>query len=147
MLQKTLTRVFGSKHEHDLKSMLPLLGRINELEGWAMGLSEEDFKTLTGDFKERLSKGESIDDILPEAYAMTREAARRVLGERPYDVQLLGSIVLHRGKIMEMKTGEGKTLSRRLGGIPERPDRQGGPHHHRERLPGRARRRLDGTGL
>ena len=111
MLQNTITKIFGSKHEHDLKSMLPLLSRINELEGWAMGLSEADFKAKTEEFKISLKDGASADDILPEAYAMSREAARRVLGERPYDVQLLGSIVLHQGKIMEMKTGEGKTLS------------------------------------
>ncbi|MBN2050852.1 MAG: preprotein translocase subunit SecA [Spirochaetales bacterium] len=111
MLQKTLTKIFGSKHEHDLKSMLPLLGKINELEGWAMSLTKEECKAQTERFKERLARGETLDNLLPEAYALTREASRRVLGERPYDVQLLGSIVLHRGKIMEMKTGEGKTLS------------------------------------
>ncbi len=111
MLENTLTKIFGSKHEQDLKSMLPLLGRINELEGWAMGLKEADFKAKTTEFRQRLAGGDSPEDVLPEAYALAREAARRVLGERPYDVQLLGSIVLHQGKIMEMKTGEGKTLS------------------------------------
>ncbi len=111
MFQKILTKLFGSQHERDLKQLLPLLHTINGKEQWAMGLSNEDFPRQTEEFKQRIKDGESLDDILPEAFALAREAARRVLGERHYDVQLLGGIVLHQGKIMEMKTGEGKTLS------------------------------------
>ncbi len=111
MFQKILTKLFGSQHERDLKQLLPLLHMINGKEQWAMGLGNEDFPRQTEEFKQRIKDGESLNDILPEAFALAREAARRVLGERHYDVQLLGGIVLHQGKIMEMKTGEGKTLS------------------------------------
>ena len=111
MLKNILTSVVGSKLERDLKELLPILHKINEKESWAMTMSSEDFPAQTEKFRQRLRSGEKLDDILPEAYALAREAARRKLGERAYDVQLLGGIVLHQGKIMEMKTGEGKTLS------------------------------------
>ncbi len=111
MFQKIMTAIFGSQHERDLKELLPLLHKINSLESWAMGLEEADFPGQTEGFKKRLQQGDDLDDLLPEAFALAREAARRVLGERHYDVQLLGGIVLHQGRIMEMKTGEGKTLS------------------------------------
>ncbi len=88
-----------------------MLQRINELEKWAMELDAEDFLKMTASFRERHGKGESLDNMLPEAYALVREAARRTLGERLYDSQILGGIVLHQGRIMEMKTGEGKTVS------------------------------------
>ena len=103
--------LFGSKHEKDLKELLPLVHKINELEAWALGLSNEEFPKLTEIFKQRYKNGETLDQILPEAFALAREASRRTLGERPYDVQLMGGISLHQGRIMEMKTGEGKTLS------------------------------------
>ncbi|MBN2626974.1 MAG: preprotein translocase subunit SecA [Spirochaetales bacterium] len=111
MVDNIITAFIGTKHERDLRKLVPLLHNINEKETWAMGLGEEDFPAQTEKFKERLGKGESLDDLLPEAFALVREAARRTLGERPYDVQLLGGIVLHQGKIMELKTGEGKTLA------------------------------------
>jgi preprotein translocase subunit SecA len=103
--------LFGSKHEKDLKELLPLVHKINELESWALNLKNDDFKKQTQVLKDRHSGGESLDIILPEAFALAREASRRTLGERPYDVQLMGGISLHQGRIMEMKTGEGKTLS------------------------------------
>ncbi len=111
MANKILSLILGSKQDRDLKQLLPTLHKINAKEQWAIALPDEAFKAKTQEFKERLASGESLDDILPEAFAIAREAARRTLGERPYDVQLLGGIVLHQGKIMEMKTGEGKTLS------------------------------------
>lgn len=111
IVNRIVTALMGTKHERDIKKMVPLLHRINEKETWAMSLSEQDFPAKTEEFKDRLKKGESLDDLLPEAFALVREAARRTLGERPYDVQLLGGIVLHQGKIMELKTGEGKTLA------------------------------------
>jgi len=111
MANKILSLILGSKQDKDLKQLLPTLHKINAKEQWAIALPEEAFKEQTLQFKERLAAGETLDEILPEAFALTREAARRTLGERPYDVQLLGGIVLHQGKIMEMKTGEGKTLS------------------------------------
>ncbi len=111
MVQKIIDLVFGSKQEQDLKGLLPILHEINSLESWAVSLSPEAFPEETEKLKQRYAEGETLDDLLPTAYALVREAARRVLGERLYDVQLLGGIVLHQGKIMEMKTGEGKTVS------------------------------------
>ncbi|MDR2784690.1 MAG: preprotein translocase subunit SecA, partial [Treponema sp.] len=110
MLEKIIKALFGSQHERDLKALLPVLHAVNEKEAWAASLPAEEFPKITAQFKERCAGGESLDSLLPEAFALTREAARRNLGERPYDVQVFGSIVLHRGKIVEMKTGEGKTL-------------------------------------
>ena len=111
MIEKALKLIFGSEREKNLKELLPILNKINSNELWAMSLKDEDFPQITLKFKERLKNNETLDDILPEAFAISREAARRKLGERAYDVQLLGGIALHKGKIMEMKTGEGKTLS------------------------------------
>jgi len=111
MLQSILSFLLGSQHERNLKELLPILHKINEKETWAMLLRPEEFQEQTERFRERFQRGESLDSMLPEAFALVREAARRKLGERHYDVQLLGGIVLHQGKIMEMKTGEGKTLS------------------------------------
>lgn len=110
MLDSVLTFIFGSKRERDVKELLPIVAQINEKESWAQSLAPEDFPKQTQIFRERLSKGETLEDILPEAFALAREAAKRVLGERPYDVQLMGSVVLNSGRIVEMKTGEGKTL-------------------------------------
>ncbi|MDR0723406.1 MAG: preprotein translocase subunit SecA, partial [Treponema sp.] len=110
MLENFIKVLFGSQHERDLKALLPILHRVNEKEAWAAGLPPEEFPQMTHQFRNRYTQGESLDDLLPEAFALAREAARRNLEERPYDVQVLGSIVLHQGKIVEMKTGEGKTL-------------------------------------
>ncbi|MDP2790290.1 MAG: preprotein translocase subunit SecA, partial [Rectinemataceae bacterium] len=106
-----LTAFLGSKKERDVKNLLPSLHTINAKESWALGLADGDFPARTEAFKAVLARGGSLDEILPEAFALAREAARRVLGERPFDVQIMGSLVLHQGKIVEMKTGEGKTLS------------------------------------
>jgi len=106
-----LSTVFGTKHERDLKGLMPVLHAVNARESWALSLKPEDFPAQTVVLKGRLASGETLDDILPDAFALAREAARRTLGERPYDVQILGAIVLHQGKITEMKTGEGKTLA------------------------------------
>ncbi|UZV89251.1 preprotein translocase subunit SecA, partial [Treponema pallidum] len=111
MLVRTALRlIFGSQHERDLKNLLPLLNAVNAQESWVLPLQESEFKQKTAEFKARAAAGEALDAFLPQAFALAREAARRVLGERPYDVQILGSLVLHHGKIVEMKTGEGKTL-------------------------------------
>ena len=111
MATNILASLFGSKKERDIKHLLPYLHTIGEYEHRMLSLSDADFPIETSKFRERLAKGESLDDILPEAFALAREAARRVLGERPFDVQMIGGMVLHGGKIVEMKTGEGKTLS------------------------------------
>ncbi|MDR1287424.1 MAG: preprotein translocase subunit SecA [Treponema sp.] len=110
MFDNIVKAFFGSQHERDLKALLPILHQVNEKEAWAASLPAEAFPRETSKFRERFSNGETLDSLMPEAFALAREAARRNLGERPYDVQVLGSIVLHQGKIVEMKTGEGKTL-------------------------------------
>ncbi|NIA04967.1 MAG: preprotein translocase subunit SecA, partial [Proteobacteria bacterium] len=108
---KTLTKVFGSKNDRIIKQLGRTVARINDLESSIQPLSDAELAGKTVEFRERVAKGESLDDLLPEAFAVVREAARRVLGERHYDVQLIGGIVLHQGRIAEMKTGEGKTLT------------------------------------
>ncbi len=114
MIGKVLTKVFGSKNERELKRLQPLVDKINGLEDSVKSLDDDALAARTVEFKERHANGESLDDLLPEAFATIREAARRILGERHYDVQLLGGMILHQGKIAEMKTGEGKTLTSTL---------------------------------
>ncbi|MBQ8796889.1 MAG: preprotein translocase subunit SecA [Oscillospiraceae bacterium] len=104
------TKLFGTRSARELKKIQPMVDKILAMEEEYKALSEEDLKAKTAIFKERLAQGETLDDILPEAFAAIREAADRVLGMRPYPVQLIGGIVLHQGRIAEMKTGEGKTL-------------------------------------
>ena len=103
-------KLFGTRSERELKKIQPLVDKILSLENEYAALSENELKGKTALFKERLSQGETLDDLLPEAFAAIREAAWRVLGMKPYPVQLIGGIVLHQGRIAEMKTGEGKTL-------------------------------------
>ncbi len=105
-----LNKIFGDPNEKVIKKLQPIVDEINKLESKFQPFSDEDLKAQTSIFKERLKKGETLDNILPEAFALVREASKRTLGQRHYDVQLLGGIVLHQGKISEMKTGEGKTL-------------------------------------
>ena len=105
-----ISKLFGTRSQRELKKIQPMVDKILSLEEAYRALSEEQLKVKTGEFKERLAQGESLDDLLPEAFAAIREAADRVLGMRPYPVQLIGGIVLHQGRIAEMKTGEGKTL-------------------------------------
>jgi len=110
MIDFVLKKIFGSKNERELKRLSPLVDAITALESEYRSLSDADLQAKTAEFKERLDRGEPLDDLLPEAFAAVREASIRVLGQRPFDVQLIGGIVLHQGKIAEMKTGEGKTL-------------------------------------
>jgi preprotein translocase subunit SecA len=114
MIGKLLTKVFGSTNDRALKLIQPLVNRINELEAPLLPLDDAQLAAKTISFKERLVNGEPLDDLLPESFAVMREAAKRVLGERHYDVQLIGGVILHQGKIAEMKTGEGKTLTSTL---------------------------------
>ena len=114
MATNFLTRVFGSKNERELKKISPIVEKINALESQMQSLSDDDLKTQTKIYKDRLSNGETLDDILPEAFATVREASVRTLKMRHFDVQLIGGMVLHQGKIAEMKTGEGKTLAATL---------------------------------
>jgi preprotein translocase subunit SecA len=104
------SRLFGSSNERSLKAIQPIVQAINALEGTMTVLSDDQLRGKTAEYRARLAQGTKLDDLLPEAFATVREAARRALGQRPFDVQLIGGIVLHQGKIAEMKTGEGKTL-------------------------------------
>ncbi|MFN3406146.1 MAG: preprotein translocase subunit SecA, partial [Caldimicrobium sp.] len=110
MITSLLAKIVGTKNERELKKLRPIVERINALEPQIQKLSDSELSQKTFEFKEQLKKGESLDALLPEAFAVVREASRRVLGLRHFDVQLIGGIVLHQGKIAEMKTGEGKTL-------------------------------------
>ena len=110
MFNNLTSKFFGSSNDRQIKKYNPLVHKINELEDIFIKLSDQELKLKTIDFKEKLSNGEILDNILPEAFATVREAAKRTLSQRHFDVQLIGGLVLHEGKIAEMKTGEGKTL-------------------------------------
>ena len=105
-----LTKFFGTHSERELKRIYPLADKVESYREAMTSLSDEELRAKTREYKERFGKGESLDDLLPEAYATVREAARRVLGMEHYRVQIIGGIILHQGRIAEMKTGEGKTL-------------------------------------
>src|SRR5262252_6585480 len=110
MIDAILAKVFGTKNEREVKGMLPMIEAINDLEPGLRELSDIDLAAKTIEFREKLTQGATLDDLLIEAFAVVREAGRRVLNMRHFDVQLIGGMVLHKGKIAEMKTGEGKTL-------------------------------------
>jgi preprotein translocase subunit SecA len=110
MFDSLLAKVFGTKNERDLKRLTPLIAQINEREAGLTPLSDQDLRSNTVTFRNRLEQGEPLDDLLPDAFAVVREAGRRILQMRHFDVQLIGGLMLHRGTIAEMKTGEGKTL-------------------------------------
>ena len=110
MLSAFAKRIFGSANDRYVNGLKPIAAAINEREAEVKALSDEALKARTAWLKDRLAKGESLDDVLPDAFATVREAALRTLGQRHFDVQLMGGVVLHRGAIAEMKTGEGKTL-------------------------------------
>jgi preprotein translocase subunit SecA len=110
MLEGTLAKVFGTKHDREIKTIRPIVAAINDLEPQLKLLSDADLAQKTVEFKQRIANGSSLDDVLIEAFAVCREAGRRVLNMRHFDVQLIGGVTLHRGRIAEMKTGEGKTL-------------------------------------
>ena len=101
----------GTKHDKDMKRLRPIVESVKKEYGWAESLRDEDFPRITAEWKEEVRNGKSLDELLPKAFALAREASGRVLGERHYDVQIMGAIVLHQGSILEMKTGEGKTLT------------------------------------
>ncbi|MEO7251056.1 MAG: preprotein translocase subunit SecA, partial [Arenimonas sp.] len=110
MLNSLLTRIFGSRNERLLRQFQKNVARINALEPELEKLDDQALQAKTTEFKQRLAEGATLDQLLPEAFAVCREASRRALGLRPYDVQLVGGMVLHSGRISEMRTGEGKTL-------------------------------------
>ena len=110
MVMKILRKMFGTRNERVLKRLAKNVAAINDLEPAIKALSDDELKAKTAELKERLKKGETLDMVLPEAFAVVREASIRTLGMRHFDVQLIGGMVLHEGKISEMRTGEGKTL-------------------------------------
>ena len=110
MLQTLLAKVIGTQNERDLKKLVPVVAQINALESTIAPLSDEALRGKTAEFKARVANGESLDSLLPEAFAVVREAGRRQMGMRHYDVQLLAGVALVHGAIVEMQTGEGKTL-------------------------------------
>ncbi|MDD5068358.1 MAG: preprotein translocase subunit SecA, partial [Candidatus Pacebacteria bacterium] len=107
---ESLKKLFGDHSGKALQAISPLVAQINGFEAEIKALSDEQLKAKTEEFRKRLAEGEALDDLLPEAFACVREASRRTLGQRHFDVQLMGGIILHQGKIAEMRTGEGKTL-------------------------------------
>lgn len=114
MITQVLSKLFGTDNDRKVRQLRPVVEKINAFEPAISALSDEQLSAKTNEFRKRLSQGETLDDILPEAFAVVREASKRTTGQRHYDVQLMGGIVLHQGKIAEMKTGEGKTLTATL---------------------------------
>ena len=109
-----LTRIFGTQHEREVKALQPMVSAVNDLEKKYSALNDEELKAQTKVFKEQIAQGQNLDNLLPQAFAVCREASKRVLGMRPYDVQIIGGWTLYQGRIAEMKTGEGKTLAAAL---------------------------------
>ncbi|HKI03631.1 MAG TPA: preprotein translocase subunit SecA [Thermoanaerobaculia bacterium] len=116
MINTILTKIFGSQHDREVKKMLPMVAAINEIEPQIKALSDEELRAKTAEFRSQLAAGATLDDLLVPAFAVAREAAWRSVHMRPFDVQLMGGLVLHRGRIAEMRTGEGKTLVSTLPG-------------------------------
>ena len=140
-------KLFGSFSDKELKRINPIKDKVLALEPEMSKLTDEQLQAKTTEFKERLAKGETLDDLLPEAFAVCREADWRVLGMKPYPVQIIGGIVLHRACIAEMQTGEGKTLVATMPTYLNALTGEGCARCHRQRLSGPPRLRVDGQGL
>ena len=123
-----LSKIFGDPNEKFIKNLQPIIEKINSFESEFGKLSAEQLKEKTKEFKGRLLKGETLDEILPEAFALVREAGKRTLNQRHFDAQMIGGIVLHQGKIAEMRTGEGKTLAATLPAYLNALEGRGGAH-------------------
>ncbi|MGM0465984.1 MAG: preprotein translocase subunit SecA [Acidobacteriota bacterium] len=128
MLNTLLNKIFGTKTERDIKKLQPYVSAVNELEPQIQKLNDQQLREKTSEFREKLSNGASLDDILVEAFAVVRETAKRKVNMRPFDVQIMGGVVLHQGKIAEMKTGEGKTLVATLPAYLNALKRKGSVH-------------------
>ena len=137
MFSSILKKVFGSRNDRLLKKLNKTVAAIGALEAEYEALSDEQIKAKTAEFKTRLNEGATTEDILVEAFALVREASKRVFEMRHFDVQMLGGQVLHQGKISEMRTGEGKTLTSTLPVYLNAIDRTWRARGHRERLPGK----------
>ena len=144
----TLARaVFGSSNDRSLKGYQRRVPEINAFEPAMQALDGEALRAKTAEFRARLAEGATLDELLPEAFAAVREASRRVLGLRHFDVQMIGGMVLHDGKIAEMKTARGQDTGGDVTRLPERAQRPRRARRHRERLPGRPRFGVDGACL
>ena len=137
MFARIARAIFGTSNDRSLKAYQRRVPEINALEPAMRALSDDALKAKTAEFRERLAAGATLDSLLPEAFAVVREASRRVLGMRHFNVQMIGGMVLHDGKISEMKTGR-QNPCRHPAGLSERPRRQGRPRRHRQRLSGPA---------
>ena len=140
-------KIFGTYSERELKRIEPIKNQVLALEDKYKQYTDSQLRAETDRFKSELASGKTLDDIMPEALAVCREAGARVLGKRAFPVQIIGAIVLHQGRIAEMKTGEGKTLYRLLGFISQRPFRQGSSRCNRQRLSCKIPVGGDGQGL
>ena len=138
MIQNLLAKVVGTQNERDLKRLRPIVGQVGALEQATTALSDDQLRDKTAELRARIARGETPDDLLVEAFAVVREAGRRTLQMRHFDVQLIGGAVLHKGKIAEMKTGEARRWW--PAGLPGRARRQGRPRRYGERLPRAATR-------
>ena len=138
-----ISKIRSDPTEKVVKKFKPLVEQINALEPGLERLSDDDLRNKTQEFKGRLEKGERLDELLPEAFAVVREASKRTLGQRHFDVQLIGGVVLHRGQIAEMKTGEGKTLGGHAARLPKCPGRPWRPCGDGQRLFGSPGPRVD----
>ncbi len=134
MIAQLLAKILGTNNERQLKRIRPIVEHINSLEPRMVAMTDEQLAAQTTVLREQLAAGATLDDILPEAFATVREASKRKLGQRHFDVQLMGGIVLHQGKISEMKTGEGKTLTATLAALFKCSCGQRGAFGYRERL-------------
>ena len=147
MLGAVARKLFGSSNDRRVRKYQPRVDAINALEPELMKLSDEELRARTDAFKKELAEGKTLDDILVPAFATVREAAKRAIGQRHFDVQLIGGMILHEGQISEMKTGEGKTLVATLAGLSQRARRPRRARRHRQRLSRQARLRVDGPDL
>lgn len=147
MIGQLARKIFGSANDRYVKRQYKIVNQINAFEPSISALSDEELKNKTVEFRKRIADGETLDELLPEAFAVVREAAKRTLGQRHYDVQLIGGIVLHHGQIAEMKTGEGKTLVATLAAYLNALPGKGVQHRYRQRLSCQTRCRVDGAGL
>ena len=140
-------KIFGTANDRRLKGYKPRVAEINALEPEIAALSDEALRARTDEFRAQVAKGAKLDDLLVQAFATVREAAKRTLGQRHFDVQLIGGMVLHEGTIAEMKTGEGKTLVATLAVLSQRAGRQGRPCRDGQRLSRPPRREKHGPRL
>ena len=142
-----LTKIFGSRNDRLLRQYRKTVSAVNALESQYEALTDDELKAKTAAFKAQLASGASLDSLIPDVYATVREASKRVMKMRHFDVQIVGAMALHQGKVAEMRTGEGKNADLDTGGLPQRACWQRRPCRHGERLLGQSRCGVDGAAL